>query len=93
MAQASQQAKNFSREKDIALRDLGKAVWELANKGLLMLPDPLSAKLEAVKTAERRTVAQAADVRALIDEGEAVATELEAKNKATNPVALKNKRR
>ena len=50
------------REKDVAFRELGEAVWDQVKKGKLVLPGTLSKAQKAVEEVERKLEAQASEI-------------------------------
>ena len=72
------------REKDVALRELGEAVWDQVKRGKLVLPGTLAKAQKAVEEVERKLEAQASEISALLEEGDEAATRLRGKAASTN---------
>jgi hypothetical protein len=95
LARLNSQGNYLQMEKDKALRNLGEAVWRLAQKGKLELPSSLAPAVKAVEAAEQKAAMHASQITDILAEGEAVAARLKGKNdgKAQTPLASKPKKK
>lgn len=92
MANATLQAKFLNREKDIALRDFGEAVWNQMMKGKLQLPPSLTGAVKAMLEVEKRLQSHTAHINDLLAEGEEAAERMK-KNSKNSVVTSKAKKR
>lgn len=92
VAQIKLESTFLGRERDVALRDLGEAVYAQVQKGKLQLPPAVSAALKAVQDVEKRLEDQAGEISAILQEGNEVADRLGKGNNAKS-VAAKAKKR
>ena len=95
LARLNSQGNYLQMEKDKVFRELGEAVWRLAQKGKLELPSWPPAQVKAVQAAEQRAAAHAAEITDILQEGEAVAARLKGKNdgRAQSPLASRPKKK
>ncbi|MFN0064589.1 MAG: hypothetical protein ACKVPX_18970 [Myxococcaceae bacterium] len=73
LVQLQEQAAFLGRERERALLGLGESVWKEAKRGGFLPPETIASALRMVEAIERKRAAHAAEISALLAEGEAVA--------------------
>jgi len=93
LAQTQFKTSALVRERDMAYRNLGAAVWDLVKKGKLTLPPALQVAQKACKAAEDRAEAQAREINDLLKEGAEAAERQLQKQPVKTPLANRTKKR
>jgi hypothetical protein len=93
LAQTQLKSNALARDKDVAYRNLGEAVWQLVKKGKLALPGSLQGAQKTVKAAEDKAEAHAREINELLKEGSEVADRQAPKSPQKTGVANKPKKR
>jgi hypothetical protein len=94
LADLKAQADSLMKERDITLRGLGEAVWLAVQRGELTLPRAMSSRMRALEGLDQQRAAQAAEISALLMEGEELAARKQKKPPpAQSPLARSPKKR
>ncbi|WP_434391168.1 hypothetical protein [Melittangium boletus] len=80
LAKAKAQGDLIQREKERVFRELGEAVFKLAQKGRLELPASFAPLLKAIEQVHHKAEAQAREITDLLMEGEETAQRMKQKN-------------
>ena len=87
----------LARERERSFRDFGQAVWEKIQSGKFVPPEELAQAAKRLELSERKWEAQAANIRALLAEGEVAASSRKAEKapakKPHSTVAARGKKR
>ena len=95
LAELTAQRETLMKERDVALKSLGEAFWNLIQTKELPAPRALGTRLRALEDLERRRSAQAAEISALLAEGEEAAVRKQQKKAqpVQSPLARPPKKR
>ncbi|HYV45046.1 MAG TPA: hypothetical protein VFA20_09305 [Myxococcaceae bacterium] len=91
MAQLKLEASFLSRDRDVALRDFGEAVWNQVLRGRLQLPPQLATAMQKMIDVEKKIQKQASEITDILKEGDEAAERLRQKKAARPSQALASK--
>lgn len=88
MAHLKLEASFLGRDRDVALRDFGEAVWNQVMRGRLQLPPQLAPAMQKMIDVEKKLQKQASEITDILKEGDEAAERLRQKKAARPSPAL-----